>query len=155
VTAGPSDTGPYRHPAGSRRDGPSSSGTGVADAAALHALFTRSGSARAESRRIGARYLAILESIAAERRRSVSETTAAVDRQGGVDPLMLGRLDRLAVDVGRSPEIEHAKGLLADRYGISRGEAFAILRSVSSHSNRKLRDVAAGLHPQLGDRGHA
>jgi AmiR/NasT family two-component response regulator len=85
----------------------------------------------------------------------VSETTAAVDRQDGSDPLMLARLDRLAGGLGRSPEIEQAKGMLADRYGISRGEAFAILRSVSSHSNRRLRDVAAGLLCRSRDGGHA
>jgi AmiR/NasT family two-component response regulator len=58
---------------------------------------------------------------------------------------MVARLDRLSARIGRSPEIEQAKGLLADRYGITRGEAFAILRSISSHSNRKLRDVAREL----------
>jgi AmiR/NasT family two-component response regulator len=58
---------------------------------------------------------------------------------------MVARLDRLSAQIGRSAEIEQAKGLLAGRYGITRGEAFAILRSISSHSNRKLRDVAAEL----------
>jgi serine/threonine-protein kinase RsbW len=47
--------------------------------------------------------------------------------------------------VGRDVVIEDAKTLLCESYGISRGEAFAILRSVSSHSNRKLRDVAEKL----------
>ena len=47
--------------------------------------------------------------------------------------------------VGRSTVIEHAKTLICDNYGITRGEAFAILRRASSHSNRKLRDVAARL----------
>lgn len=47
--------------------------------------------------------------------------------------------------VGRSTVIEEAKTLLSDNYGISRGEAFAILRRASSHSNRKLRDVAGRL----------
>jgi ANTAR domain len=44
--------------------------------------------------------------------------------------------------VGRDLVIEDAKTLLCDRYGIGRGDAFAILRGASSHSNRKLRDVA-------------
>jgi len=47
--------------------------------------------------------------------------------------------------VGRSTVIEEAKTLLCDHYSISRGEAFAILRRASSHSNRKLRDVAGSL----------
>ena len=47
--------------------------------------------------------------------------------------------------VGRDPVIEKAKTLLCDRYGIGRGEAFELLRYRSSHSNRKLRDVARAL----------
>jgi AmiR/NasT family two-component response regulator len=73
------------------------------------------------------------------------ETTAVVDCQSSGHPVLLARLDRLSARIGRSPEIEEAKSVLAGRYGITRGEAFAILRSVSSHSNRKLRDVAAEL----------
>lgn len=40
-------------------------------------------------------------------------------------------------------EIEQAKGALMMRYRIEADEAFEILRWVSSHQNRKLRDVAA------------
>lgn len=47
--------------------------------------------------------------------------------------------------VGRDPVIEQAKTLLADHYGIGRGDAFAILRRTSSHTNRKIRDVARAL----------
>jgi hypothetical protein len=56
--------------------------------------------------------------------------------------------------VGRDPAIERAKTLLCDRYGVGRGEAFQILRSVSSRTNRKLRDVARGLvHESVGPAG--
>jgi len=34
---------------------------------------------------------------------------------------------------------------VADEYSISRGEAFALLTAISSHSNRKLRIVAEQL----------
>jgi AmiR/NasT family two-component response regulator len=38
--------------------------------------------------------------------------------------------------------IEEAKARLAEQYGISRGEAFELMLAISSHTNRKLRDVA-------------
>ena len=50
-----------------------------------------------------------------------------------------------AARAGRDPMISEAKTLLVHRYGISRGEAFALLRRVSSHENRKLREVARRL----------
>ena len=122
------------------------------DPRALSALLERSRSVRAESGRIAARYAEICEHIGVERRRSLTQTTAAVDCETAVHPVMLARLDRLSVQVGRSPEIERAKSLLADRYGISRGEAFSILRKVSSRSNRKLREIAADvLSEESGD----
>jgi hypothetical protein len=114
-------------------------------APALDTLLQRSRSVRAESGRIAVRYADLHARIDAERRRSLLEATAAADNGIRGHPVMLARLDRLSERVGRSPEIEQAKGILAERYGISRGEAFAILRSISSHSNRKLRDVAADL----------
>jgi len=126
----------------------------TSDPRALDALLERSRSVRAESVRIAARYAEIREHIGLERRRSLTRTTEATDRENAVHPVMLTRLDRLSRRVGRSAEIEQAKSLLADRYGISRGEAFSILRTVSSRSNRKLRDVAAGvLGEDAGGRG--
>jgi AmiR/NasT family two-component response regulator len=82
----------------------------------------------------------------------LTETTAVIDGQTAGHPVMVARLDRLSSRIGRSAEIEQAKGVLALRYGITRGEAFAILRSISSHSNRKLRDVAAELVDGAADR---
>lgn len=75
----------------------------------------------------------------------LESTTAAVD-----DGLVGWSMMRPFIEfdsnlVGRSTVIEEAKTLLSDRHGVSRGEAFAILRRVSSHSNRKLRDVAGRL----------
>ena len=37
---------------------------------------------------------------------------------------------------------EQVKAVIAGRYGITRGEAFELLRHMSQTSNRKLRDVA-------------
>lgn len=115
------------------------------DHPSLSALVERSRSVRAESSRLAARYSEINEHVGRERRRSLAETTAVIDGQTAGHPVMVARLDRLSSRIGRSAEIERAKGLLAHRYGITRGEAFAILRSISSHSNRKLRDVATEL----------
>jgi hypothetical protein len=122
---------------------------------ALSALLERSRSVRAESTRLMARYVDIREHIGKERRRSLSETTAVIDGQTAGHPVMVARLDRLSSRIGRSAEIEQAKALLAGRYGISRGEAFAILRSISSHSNRKLREVATELVDGTADRERA
>jgi hypothetical protein len=60
----------------------------------------------------------------------------------------LARLSRL---VGRDTAIEEAKAAIAERYGITRGEAFELLRYMSQTGNRKLRDVAHGVleaHPR-------
>lgn len=117
-------------------------------------LLERSRAARAASRRLGTRYIEIREHVGLESRRSLTQATDAADSRATSHPLMLDRLDRLSGRVGRSPEIERAKTLLAGRYGISRGDAFAILRSVSSHSNRKLRDVASELVNGARDGDH-
>lgn len=121
----------------------------------LGALLERSRSVRAESSRLAVRCSEITEHLGQERRRSLTETTAVVDRQTAGHPVMVARLDRLSSRIGRSAEIEQAKGLLASRYGITRGEAFAILRSISSHSNRKLRDVASELVDGAADHERA
>jgi AmiR/NasT family two-component response regulator len=113
------------------------------DDAILIELIERSREVRAESLRIAARQAQIREHVGAERRRSLLMTTAVVDREVVGHPVMLARLDRLSVSLGRSPEIERAKAMIAERYGISRGQAFDVLRRISSRSNRKLRDVAA------------
>jgi AmiR/NasT family two-component response regulator len=112
---------------------------------ALGALLDRSRSVRAESARLMARYAEIREHIGQERRRALTQTTAVIDTETVGHPVMVARVDRLSAQIGRSADIERAKALLARRYGITRGEAFAILRSISSHSNRKLRDVAVEL----------
>jgi uncharacterized tellurite resistance protein B-like protein len=113
------------------------------DQAALRDVIERSRAVREESVRIVLNGADVLQHVGAEQRRSLLETTAALDREVTGHPVMRARLDRLALRLGRSPEIEQAKALIADRYGITRGEAFEVLRRMSSRSNRKLRDVAA------------
>ena len=99
---------------------------------AVSAELRRGGSARFAQRRRGAS------------RRLVS-TTAAVD-----DGLVGWRAMRPFIEfdsamVGRDLAIEDAKTILCEQYDISRGEAYAILQRASSHSNRKLRDIAGRL----------
>jgi AmiR/NasT family two-component response regulator len=113
------------------------------DEASRNRVLMRSREVRQESARIGAHRAEICEWISAERRRSLLVTTAATDAEVSGHPVMLARLDRLSTTLGRSPEIEQAKAMIAARYGVTRGQAFDILRRISSRTNRKLRDVAA------------
>ncbi len=55
---------------------------------------------------------------------------------------------RLAAAVGRSPEIEQAATIVTARYGCSPTEAFALMRSVSQRTNRKLAVVARSIVDQ-------
>ena len=62
---------------------------------------------------------------------------------GSAPPGVARRRDRLARLLGRDPVIERAKGAVTERLGVTRGEAFELLREISQHRNLKLRDVAA------------
>jgi hypothetical protein len=86
------------------------------------------------------------------RKRALEATTVIVDAQSTAHPVMVARLGRLSASVGRSPVIEDAKGILAAQYGMTRGEAFEVLRQISSRSNRKLHDVAAEVKQRSGPR---
>ena len=86
-------------------------------------------------------------------RRTMSEClvtrTAVLDGGSPATERRSRDLTRLCTLVGRDTAIEDAKAAIADRYGISRGEAFELLRHMSQTGNRKLRDVArAVLHDQ-------
>ena len=54
--------------------------------------------------------------------------------------------------MGRDPAIENAKTLLVERFGISRGAAFVILRRASSLRNEKLASVGRGFLNDDADR---
>ena len=110
-----------------------------------HSLFEESRRIREQSERVLRDLAETLERIRERRRRDLERTTAVVDAMPGPHPVMTSRLERLSRNVGRSPVIEEAKTLLAEEYGITRGEAFELLTRLSSHSNRKLRDVAEQL----------
>lgn len=56
----------------------------------------------------------------------------------------------MAERVGCDPAIEGAELVLRQRYAITGGEAFQMLRYVSQHSNRKVRDVARDVLANLG-----
>jgi hypothetical protein len=107
-------------------------------------VLERSRRVRSDSERIGRAFVETRRRVRDGRRTALAMTTTAVDGCAP-HPLMAARLERLSIAVGRSPAIEQAKSLLVEQYGISRGEAFALLTSISSHSNRKLRDVAEHL----------
>ena len=106
-------------------------------------ILDRSRASRSRAAGLAEAIAATRARVTAERRRSLITTTEAADGPLPGHPVMLSRLARLSASAGRSPEIERAKLLIAERYGISRGEAFDILRRMSSHTNRKLSAIAA------------
>jgi len=53
--------------------------------------------------------------------------------------------------VAQRVDIDQAKGALMVAYGLTDGEAFAVLRWHSQHANIKIRDLAADLMTQIGD----
>lgn len=108
-------------------------------------LFEESRRIRAQSERVLRDLEDTLEWVRERQRRDLERTTAVVDAVPAPHPVMTARLERLSRNVGRSPVIEEAKTALAQDYGITRGEAFELLTKLSSHSNRKLRDVAEQL----------
>jgi len=67
--------------------------------------------------------------------------TTKVDsgRGEGHDDVVIARLARI---VGRDDAIERAKALVADQYGVTRGQAFELMRQLSQKQNRKVRDIA-------------
>jgi hypothetical protein len=66
-------------------------------------------------------------------------------------PLRRERVRALGGLVGRSPEIEDAKEILAHQHGITPHEAWALLRRISQRTNRKLRLVAHEIVIRNGD----
>jgi AmiR/NasT family two-component response regulator len=65
-----------------------------------------------------------------------------IDAETSVTPSRDEGIARLSTLVGRDTAIEQAKAAIAERYGVTRGEAFELLRHMSQTGNRKLRDVA-------------
>jgi hypothetical protein len=92
----------------------------------------------------------------AERRRGASRrlesTTAAVDEGLMGWAPMRPFIEFDSAMVGRNVAIEDAKTLLCEQYGISRGEAYAILHRASSRSNRKVRDIAGRMVAEAAGR---
>jgi AmiR/NasT family two-component response regulator len=64
-----------------------------------------------------------------------SEELAALERQ----------VDGLKVALGTRTIIGKALGVIMEREGVNETEAFEMLKTMSQHSNVKLRDVAARL----------
>ena len=78
-------------------------------------------------------------------------TEIADQQRGAMSAELLGQLYVMAERVGRDPAIERAKLVLRQRYAITGGEAFQMLRHVSQTSNRKVRDVARDVLANLGE----
>ena len=106
------------------------------------ALRTRAQGARDRAEKL----VGVSTALAPVHRRTLSEClvtrTALTDRGGQATEHRERDLTRLSDLVGRDIAIEQAKAAIAERYGITRGEAFTLLRHMSQTSNRKLRDVA-------------
>ena len=99
---------------------------------------------RADSEEAWARHAAALGG-------RLEQLTEIADKQrGAISAELAEQLRDLAERVGRDPAIEGAKLVLRQRYAITGGEAFQMLRHVSQHSNRKLRDVARDVLANLG-----
>jgi hypothetical protein len=108
----------------------------------LAVLIERAGHARSRAREL----VTASEELAPIQRRTLGAClvtrTAMLDGGARVTASRSDDISRLSTLVGRDTAIEDAKAAIASRYGVSRGEAFALLRHMSQTSNRKLRDVA-------------
>jgi len=105
---------------------------------------------RAEAARTRAQGLVALSTdLLARHKRTLSAClvvrTAVLDAGNPATERRSRDLTRLATLVGRDTAIEDAKASIAERYGVTRGEAFELLRHMSQTGNRKLRDVARGV----------
>jgi AmiR/NasT family two-component response regulator len=115
-------------------------------------ILDRAAAARAESARLSverARLEATFRQVIGSR---LMVRTERLDSGRGLESDS-ARIASLSVAVGRDPSIEEAKRLLADRHGITGAQAFELLRHISQHRNRKLRDIARQVVAQEGARG--
>jgi hypothetical protein len=67
------------------------------------------------------------------------------ERIAGRLALETSRADNLELALTSSREIGVAMGIAMDRYKLSTAQAFDLLRRISQHANRKIRDIAADI----------
>ena len=115
------------------------------DAATRVWVIGRSRDVRAASELLAQDVARLRDRFVENQRTAFETTTAVVDRTVRPHPVMTARIERLSERMGRSLAIEEAKGRLAEQYGITRGDAFQVLVTLSEHSNRKVREVAEQL----------
>ena len=114
---------------------------GVGGTPSLASLALRAGRARSRAEALVRRSTELQASNQAAFSACLVTETWIVDHVGATQRRD-ARVARLAAIVGRDPAIEQAKAAVADRYGITRGQAFELLRHMSQNANRKLRDLA-------------
>jgi hypothetical protein len=122
-------------------EAPSAPPPGVVGTPSLASLAMRAGRARSRAEALVRRSAELHASNQAVCSACLMTETWIVDHVGATQHRD-AYVARLSGIVGRDPAIERAKAAVADRYGISRGQAFELLRHMSQHANRKLRDLA-------------
>ena len=97
----------------------------------------------------------LVDELATTHLRRLDRLTAACDDGivpwAQVEPFIIHECAK----VGRDPEIERAKTAICQCYGVSRGDAFRLLRQTSQDRNRKLRDVARDVVLRFGHLQHS
>ena len=72
-------------------------------------------------------------------------STTAQDGQRPTRAEALVRIQQLTDALATRGEIGRAQGILMERYGLDADTAFALLRRLSSTSNRKVREIAESI----------
>lgn len=122
-------------------EAPPGAAPGVIGAPSLAPLARRAERARSRAQALVRRSAELHASNQAVCSACLMTETWIVDHVGAT-PRRDAYIARLSRRVGRDPAIEQAKAAVADRYGITRGQAFELLRHISQYANRKLRDLA-------------
>jgi AmiR/NasT family two-component response regulator len=88
-----------------------------------------------------------IRAIASLEGATVDEAAAAVSRLLAVTQATYVRRAQLEHALQSRLAIEQAKGIVAERYGLSLEEAFRLIRRVARTHRMKLRDLARAIEP--------
>lgn len=78
---------------------------------------------------------------------TVDEATAAIGRLLAVTQATFERRAQLEHALQSRVAIEQAKGIVAERYGLSVEEAFQVIRRAARANRMKLRDLVGAIRP--------